>query len=71
MIQDYYNEVSDKHIVTALVLSYQTAGDFARWNPHYRGLVLEGGFDEEDNFVYLPILNTNQMTELFRRLVIK
>jgi hypothetical protein len=29
------------------------------------------GFDEEGNFVYLPIADTKKMTELFRRLVIK
>ncbi len=71
MIQDYYNEVSGRCVLTGLVLSYQTAGDFARWNPYYHGLVLEGGFDEQGNFVYLPISCTKQMTEAFRRLVIK
>jgi len=32
---------------------------------------LEGGFDEQGNFVYLPISNTKQITEFFRQLVIK
>jgi hypothetical protein len=71
MIKSYYNGVSLRQIVTGLVLSYQTAGDFARWNPHFHGLLLEVGFDEQGNFVYLPISSTQQMTELFRRLVIK
>ena len=71
IIQSYYNEVSCRQINTGIVLSYQTAGDFARWNSHWHGILLEGGFDEEGNFVYLPIANTDKMTELFRRLVIK
>jgi len=71
MIQSYYNEMTGKQIVTGMVLSYQTSGDFARWNPHFHCLVLEGGFSEQGNFVYLPISSIKQMTELFRRLVIK
>jgi len=71
MIQSYYNEVSGKDITTGLVLSYQTSGEFARWNPHFHGLLLEGGFNEGGRFVYIPISNTRKMTELFRRLVIK
>ena len=71
MIQSYYNEISERQIVTGLILSYQTAGDFARFNPHWHGILLEGGFDEIGNFIYLPISSTKKMTELFRRLVIK
>ena len=33
--------------------------------------MLEGGVDDEGNFVYLPISSTKGMTELFRRKVIK
>jgi len=33
--------------------------------------MLEGGFDDNGNFVYLPISNTKQMTELFRRKIIR
>jgi hypothetical protein len=67
MIQSYYNEASCRQINTGLVLSYQTAGDFARWHPHWHGILLEGGFDEEGNFVYLPIADTKKMTELFKK----
>ena len=63
----------------------ETAGDFARctikiyrnfnevetWHPHWHGLLLEGGFDDDGNFVYLPVSNTKGMTELFRRTCIK
>jgi hypothetical protein len=71
LIQSYYNEASGRQIETGLVLSYQTSGDFARWHPHWHGLLLEGGFDDDGNFVYLPVSNTKGMTELFRRTCIK
>ena len=35
------------------------------------GLLIEGGFDPNSNFVYLSISNTKRMTELFRHTVIK
>ena len=38
LIQDYYNEISGLNIITGFVLSYQTAGDFARPNAHLHGL---------------------------------
>ncbi|MBN2442240.1 MAG: transposase [Spirochaetales bacterium] len=70
MIQEYYNEVAGRQITTGLVLSHQTFGDFARPNPHWHGLLLEGGFDDTGNFIYLPISSTKQMAELFRRKMI-
>ena len=70
LVQDYYNEVAGKQITSGLILSHQTFGDFARPNPHWHGLLLEGGFDDNGNFVYLPISSTKQMAELFRRKVI-
>lgn len=66
MIQSYFNEVSGRQIVTGLVLSYQTVGDFARFNSHYHAIILEGGFDREGNFVYLLISSTKQMTDYFK-----
>ncbi|MBW8003971.1 MAG: transposase [Planctomycetes bacterium] len=71
MLQSYYNEVSGKSIQTGAIIAYESAGDFLRWNSHWHGLILEGGFDEKGTFIYLPISDTNKMTELFRRLVIK
>lgn len=51
--------------------AYESAGDFLRWSSHWHTIILEGGFTEEGLFVYLPIADTNKMSELFRRLVIK
>jgi len=71
MIQSFYNEASGKKIRTAAVLSFQTAGDFLRFNSHYHGIVLEGGFDEEGNFIFIPFGNLDKMSEYFRRMTIK
>ena len=42
-----------------------------RFNPHFHAIVLEGGFDEEGTFFYIPFSGLQSMTELFRRRVIK
>jgi hypothetical protein len=71
LIQEYYNLVSMKSIQTGVILAYQTAGTYFRWNSHFHSIVMEGGFDSEGNFIYLPIANTVKMTEAFRRRVIQ
>ena len=47
------------------------AGDFLRFNSLYHGMVLEGGFDEEGNFVFIPFDDLDKMSEYFRRMIIK
>ena len=49
------------------IIAYESSGDFLRWNPHFHSLILEGGFDEEGNFVFLPISDTSKITELLDR----
>ncbi len=71
MIQEYYKTLTGKNIRTGIVLAYQSFGDFLRFNPHFHSLILEGGFDEDDNFIFIPITNLVKMKELLRRLVIK
>jgi len=71
MIQSFYNEVAGKAIRTASVISFQTVGDFLRFNSHYHGIILEGGFDEEGNFAFIPFGNFDKMSEYFRRMIIK
>ncbi len=38
---------------------------------HWHAIVLEGGFDENSNFIHIPFGNLQEMTECFRRRVIK
>jgi hypothetical protein len=54
-----------------MVLAYQSAGEFLRFNPQFHCLVLEGGFDENGRFVHIPLGNLNRMSEYFRRVIIK
>ena len=42
-----------------------------RWNPHFHAILLEGGFDAEGSFVYLPFSGLEKMTEYFRRIVVR
>ena len=41
-----------------------------RHNPHWHCIILEGGIDEEDSFHHIPIQDTFQLAELFRKRVI-
>ena len=54
-----------------MVLAYQSAGEFLRFNPHFHCLVLEGGFDAAGRFVHIPFGNIQRMSEHFRRVIIK
>ena len=71
MMVAYYNEACNKKIMTAAIISYQSSGEFLRFNPNLHSLILEGGFDEHGNFFFIPIADTSRMTECFRQLVIK
>ena len=57
-------------IRTGVVIAHQTFGDMLRWNPHFHAIVLEGGFDEQGTFVYIPLGHLQAMTELLRRRVV-
>lgn len=70
IIKEFYKEAAKKEIKTGMVTAHQTFGDMLRWNPHFHCLVLEGGFDDEGNFVYIPFSDLKKMTEYFRQKVI-
>ena len=42
-----------------------------RFNSHWHCIILEGGIDEEGSFHHIPIKDTSQLIEVFRRRVIK
>ncbi len=71
MISDFYREVAGKEIHTGMVIAHQTFEDMLRWNPHFHAILLEGGFDEDGTFVYLPFSDLEKMTEYFRRSVLR
>ena len=70
MIVAYYNQITGKKIRTGVVLAFQSFGDFLRSNLHYHALILDRGFDENGNFIHIPILDLSEMKEYFRRLVV-
>jgi hypothetical protein len=41
-----------------------------RFNPHFHAIVLEGGFDDEGTFFFIPFSGLQSMVEVFRRRVI-
>jgi Putative transposase len=70
MIKEFYKEAAGKRIITGIVIAYQTFGDMLRFNPHFHAIVLEGGFDEDGNFLFIPFSGLEKMSEYFRRKVI-
>jgi len=71
MISAFYREVAGKEISTGMVIAHQTFGDILRFNPHFHAILLEGGFDEDGSFVYLPFSGLEKMTEYFRHSVLR
>jgi len=53
------------------VEKFLECGDMMRWNPNFHCLVLEGGIDETGSCHHIPIKDTSNLTEVFRRRVIK
>jgi hypothetical protein len=67
MILEFYTEAAGRAMSGAAILAFQTYGDVLRFNAHWHAHVLEGGFDSEGTFYYLPYRNLERMTEYFRR----
>ena len=70
IVQEFYQQAAGRPIRTGVITAHQTFGDMLRWNPHFHSIVLEGGFDEQGTFVYIPLGHLETMTELLRRRVI-
>jgi hypothetical protein len=71
ILRDFYQEAASRPLLTGMVIAHQTFGDMLRWNPHFHAIVLEGGFDDEGTFFYIPFSGLQSMVEVFRRRVIK
>jgi len=71
MISESYSLTAGKPITSAGVLSFQPFGDLLRANAHWHAIILEGGFDPDGMFFFLPIHDTQKLTECFRRRLIK
>jgi hypothetical protein len=71
ILREFYHEAAGRQLLTGMVIAHQTFGDMLRWNPHFHAIVLEGGFDDEGTFFYIPFSGLQSMVEVFRRRVIK
>lgn len=70
LLAEYYSEAAGRPLVTGMVSSHQTFGEYASWHPHWHTIVLEGGFDSRDRFFFIPIGASDGLQELWRRRVI-
>ena len=59
LVRDFATAAAGKRIRTAAVVVFQSSGEFLRWNPHWHGLFLEGGFDRQGRFVHLPTVDSS------------
>lgn len=50
----FYHEVGGRRVLTGTVVAHQAFGDQLRFDAHVRASVLDGGFDEEGTFFYIP-----------------
>jgi len=71
LIRESYNEAAGRFLLSGMLIAHQTFGDMLRWNSHFHAIVLEGGFDSEGTFFYIPFAGLQPMVEVFRRRVIK
>ncbi len=67
LIAEFYSTAAGRPISTAAVVAYQPFGDSLRFNPHFRALILDDGFDSAGQFYHLPIHDTVRLSECFRR----
>jgi hypothetical protein len=71
LINKFYNLAACKSITTGCALCYQSYGDLLRFNSHFHGVFLEGGFDKDGNFIFIPIHDTTKLTQSFRKMIVR
>jgi len=70
LVGEFYTEAAGRPLMTGMIVAHQTYGDMLRFNPHFHAIVLEGGFDNEGTFFYIPFSGLDTMVEVFRRRVV-
>lgn len=71
LVHEFYNELSKKEVKTGSVISYQSFGDFMRFNPHFHCIIMEGGLDSDEKFHHISLTHTRDLLELFRLRVLQ
>ena len=67
----YYSAVAGVDVDTGIVCAFQTYGDMLRFNPHWHCIVMEGGIDEQGNFLHVPTVDLTSLCEVFRQAVMQ
>jgi hypothetical protein len=64
-------DIDIKDVRPGYVLSLQTYGAYgANFNPHCHGLVTDGAFSKDGDYLPLPSLDASAVMQLFRRLLL-
>ena len=72
LMRQFYRLAAGSPLFTSSsIIAFQPFSDFLRPNAHWHSLVLEGGLAPDGRFLFLPIHDTQKLTEAFRRAVIK
>jgi hypothetical protein len=71
LLREYFSEAAERKIMPGMVSSLQTFGEYASWHPHWHTIVLEGGFDRWDRFVFIPIGASDELAALWRCKVVE
>ena len=66
LLSEFFSLAAGQKLQCAMVVSYQSFGEFAKFHPHWHVLVLEGGFSEHDRFVYLPLSANEGLLKVWR-----
>jgi hypothetical protein len=61
----------ERELAVGIVACLQTHGSLANWHPHVHLLVTDGGFRPDGTFVPWPAHDAAQLTEAFRRAVLR
>jgi hypothetical protein len=71
ILKSYQALLGRKDVRPGCVLSLQTYGAYgANFNPHCHGLVTDGAFSRDGEFLPLPSLDASAIMQLFRRLLL-
>ena len=67
LVRQFHEQAARQPLLSGFVLAYQSSGDFCRFHPHWHGVFLEGGFDQQGRFHHVPFGDLARMAQAFRR----
>jgi hypothetical protein len=70
LVRQFHAHAAGQALLSGCVIAYQSWGDFCRHHPHWHGVFMEGGFDEQGRFHHVPFGDLTRMAQAFRRRVL-